>query len=108
MNVLFLEVNVKPEMREGFLEIALDNARHSAEDEPGCLRFDVLQDANNPNLFYYYEVYTNDEAQAAHNKTTHHDRYVEQIAAYLDEKGRVGHRAVSIYSADPAWTNSPP
>ena len=68
MYVMFVEVHVKPESRERFLEIAVENARLSVEGEPGCLRFDVLSDPTDPNLFYYYEVFRDAEAYAAHGR----------------------------------------
>ena len=105
MNVTILEVNIKPEARDKFLEVALDNAKHSVEDEPGCLRFDVLQDTSNPSLFYYYEAYTDDASQAAHQQTPHHDRYVERIGELLGEAGRVAHRSKSVFSGDPSWVH---
>jgi quinol monooxygenase YgiN len=44
MYALVVPLKVKPEMREKFLAAALDDSTCSVRDEPGCLRFDVLQD----------------------------------------------------------------
>jgi autoinducer 2-degrading protein len=35
-------------------------------DEPGCLRFDVIQDANDANRIWFYEVYKDEAAFQAH------------------------------------------
>ena len=43
MIVLHVTIQVKPEHVAEFLEIARHDAEHSEQDEPGCLRFDVLQ-----------------------------------------------------------------
>ena len=44
MYAIVVPLKVKPEMREKFLAAALDDSTCSRRDEPGCLRFDVLQD----------------------------------------------------------------
>ena len=56
MYALVVPLKVKPEMREKFLAAALEDSTCSLRDEPGCLRFDVLQDNSDPNKFFFYEV----------------------------------------------------
>jgi hypothetical protein len=34
------------------------------KDEPGCLRFDVVADRDDPQRFYFYEVYRDEAALA--------------------------------------------
>jgi len=41
-------VKIKAGYRDAFMEAMLSDARDSVFDEPGCLRFDVLQDAQDP------------------------------------------------------------
>ena len=43
---------VKPEHVKEFLEVVRYDAEHSEKDEPGCLRFDVIQDKDEPNRFF--------------------------------------------------------
>ena len=38
------------------------DALGSEKDEPGCLRFNVLQDAKDQNVYYFYEVYKDEAA----------------------------------------------
>ena len=66
MYALVVALNVKPEMREKFLAAALDDSTCSVRDEPGCVRFDVLQDNTDPNRFFFYEVYLDESAVEAH------------------------------------------
>ena len=44
MRTLFVTVRMKPEYRDQILKGAFEDGRGSREDEPGCLRFDVIQD----------------------------------------------------------------
>ena len=62
MIVLHVTAQVKPEHVKEFLEVVRYDAEHSETDEPGCLRFDLIQDRDDPNRFYFYEVYR-DEAR---------------------------------------------
>ena len=39
--------------------------------EPGCLRFDVLQDKSDPNKFVFYEVYKDADAINVHKSMPH-------------------------------------
>ena len=62
MVVLHVTVQVKPEHVAEFLEVVRYDAEHSEKDEPGCLRFDVIQDKDDQNRFYFYEVYRDEAA----------------------------------------------
>ena len=46
MICMLIEVHVKPP--EEFLEVIKRDAVRSVRDEPGCLRFDVLRDNDDP------------------------------------------------------------
>jgi autoinducer 2-degrading protein len=102
MQILLIEVQVKPERRAEFLEVIRDDASHSEHDEPGCLRFDVLQDTENENKFYYYEVYRDEAARAAHRQTPHFARY-SQASADMFEGPVVRHVLSNAHPQDDAW-----
>jgi autoinducer 2-degrading protein len=53
MVVLHVTVQVKPEHVSEFLEVVRHDAEHSEKDEPGCLRFDVIQDKDDRNRFCF-------------------------------------------------------
>src|ERR1700730_2494997 len=57
MLAMWVKVRVKPEGRERFLKAIEVDALGSERDEPGCLRFNVLQDAQDQNVYYFYEAY---------------------------------------------------
>ena len=69
MDILLVEVTVKPERLDDFLTLIQYDAEHSEHDEPGCLRFDVLHDSDDPTKFFYYEVYKDEAARMAHRET---------------------------------------
>jgi quinol monooxygenase YgiN len=71
MLALWVKVRVKPDMREKFLKAIEHDCLHSEGDEPGCLRFNVLQDQKDPNAYYFYEVYKDQAALEAHRAAPH-------------------------------------
>ena len=85
MIALFVSLKVKPERRDQFLAAAEDDSTCSVRDEPGCMRFDVLQDADDENHFYFYEVYQDDAAFQAHAQAPHYARWRAAAAEVLAE-----------------------
>lgn len=83
MLVLHVTVQVKPERLDQFLEAVRYDAIHSERDEPGCLRFDIVQDRDDPNRLYFYEVYRDEAALETHRQTTHFKLYAEQSKDWL-------------------------
>ena len=66
---LALTVEVDPDRIDEIRRILTHDAEQSRKEE-GCLRFDVMRDSGNPSRFFFYEVYANDAAIAAH-KVSH-------------------------------------
>ena len=56
MIALVVTINIEPGHKEEFMASMMGDARGSNNDEPGCLRFDVLQDNEDPNQIHLYEV----------------------------------------------------
>lgn len=99
MQVLIVEMNVKPSERERFLEILIHDAQQSVSVEPGCVRFDLLEDVHTPNKFYFYEVYTDEAAINAHSDTPHFKQFFEALPDLIvgELKRNV---AANIYPSD--------
>ena len=72
MLTMWVKVRVKPEQRERFLKAIEVDALGSERDEPGCMRFNVLQDAQDQNVYYFYEVYRDEAALEAHRAAPHY------------------------------------
>jgi (4S)-4-hydroxy-5-phosphonooxypentane-2,3-dione isomerase len=84
MFVTCVHVHVKPENREGFIAACLDNAKNTVQ-EPLALRFDVLQQADDPNRFLLYEVYLDEAAAKAHKDTAHYARWAATVKDWMAE-----------------------
>ncbi len=72
MIAMWVKVRVRPEARQRFLDAIEVDALGSERDEPGCLRFNVLQDAQDANVYYFYELYKDDAALDAHRAAPHY------------------------------------
>ena len=72
MLAMWVKVRVKPQLRQRFLEAIEADALGSERDEPGCLRFNVLQDEQDENVYYFYEVYEDQAALDAHRTMPHY------------------------------------
>lgn len=84
MHVTLVQVHVKPEHVEDFIEATRHN-HESSVMEPGNRRFDVLQGADNPTRFVLYEAYATAEDAAAHKKTTHYLAWRDAVASWMAE-----------------------
>jgi (4S)-4-hydroxy-5-phosphonooxypentane-2,3-dione isomerase len=84
MFLFCVHLHVRPEHREQFIQASLENARNTIR-EPGNLRFDVLQQADDPDRFVYCEVYRDEEAAKAHKASAHYARWAETAPQWMAE-----------------------
>lgn len=75
-------VDVKPENIEDFRAITIYN-HDNTRKEAGNIRFDVLQDNNDPTKFMLYEVFESEEAASFHKTTEHYLKWRETVAPYM-------------------------
>ncbi|MFC1731962.1 antibiotic biosynthesis monooxygenase [candidate division KSB1 bacterium] len=98
MIVTCVHIYVKKTHIEDFIEATEKNHQHSVL-EPGNLRFDVLQNENDPSNFQLYEAYESEASATAHKKTGHYQEWREQVANWM-EKPREGIRYKIICPAE--------
>lgn len=84
MEVTMVEINIKADCIDEFLRVFKDN-HLGAIQEPGNLRFDVLQDPAIPTRFFIYEAYADEAAVLAHKKTPHYLACVDALEALMSE-----------------------
>lgn len=87
--VVIAEFQVKPEAMSAFLDAALDDARHSVADEPGCRQFDVVRPEGEGDRVLFYEVYDSRAAFDAHLETPHLARFRAAFPALIVEERAV-------------------
>ena len=84
MLVTIVHVIVKLEHVEAFIQASRLNHEASIR-EPGNLRFDVLQAAEDPTRFVLYEAYSDAEHAARHKQTEHYLQWRKRVEPFMAE-----------------------
>lgn len=103
MFALIVSVTIKPERREEFLRAIAEDSRGSREDEPGCRRFDVLQDTADPNHYFFYEVYADEAAFQAHTAAPHYRVWADAVERGVLARPAELIRCRTVFPADADW-----
>ena len=82
MIIATITIYVKPEFIDAFILATIENHRNSIK-EPGVLRFDVLQCADDPSRFLLYEAYTSPEAIDRHKETDHYFKWRDTVENWM-------------------------
>src|SRR5688500_19977157 len=79
MLAIWVKARVKADQTEKFLKAIEHDALGSERDEPGCLRFNVLRDEKEPNVYYFFEVYKDEAALEAHRKAPRSEEHTSEL-----------------------------
>lgn len=101
MLIVHVHVRVRPDAVEPFLAASLENARNSVQ-EPGVVRFDVVQQEDDPTRFLLLEIYRGAADPARHKETAHYAAWRDAVESMMAEPRRaVRYRA--LFPADERW-----
>ena len=84
MIVTCVYVNVKPEAVKRFIAATVEN-QHNSIKEPGNLRFDLIQQMDDPCRFMIYEAYESEDSAANHKVTSHYLKWRDAVKDYMAE-----------------------
>ena len=94
MIVTTVMIKVKEEHVDDFIRASIPNHEASVK-ESGNMRFDVLQNMDDPTQFILYEAYESEEAAAAHKETKHYKTWREAVAPHMEIPRRgIPYRAI--------------
>ena len=99
MLVVCVHVHVKPENRDDFIQATLANGRATIR-EAGNLRFDVLQQEDDPDRFILYEAWRDAAGAAAHKDTPHYNTWRDAVGPWMAEP-RKGVKHTALFPEDP-------
>ncbi|MCZ8100277.1 MAG: antibiotic biosynthesis monooxygenase [Microcystis aeruginosa G13-12] len=74
---IVVKFNVNPEYKDTLVKVLVEDGKGSLKDEPGTVRFDVIQDASNPNILFLYESYQDQIAFEAHTQGEYYKKAIE-------------------------------
>ena len=101
MLIVHVHVHVRPEFVEAFKEASVANARNSVQ-EPGIIRFDVIQQVNDPERFILVEIYRTLEATEHHKETAHYKAWRDTVAPMMAEP-RTSAKFSAIFPPEEKW-----
>lgn len=81
--VLIVDLEVKPEGLDAFLEAAREQVEQTVCNEPGCYQFDIVRSVDDRTKFTHYEVFENEAAFKAHATMPHTLAFREKIESLL-------------------------
>lgn len=87
MLIVHVHVHVNRDSVEAFRVATLENARHSVA-EPGVVRFDLLQQADDPSRFLLVEIFRTPEDPARHKETAHYASWRDAVESMMAEPRR--------------------
>ena len=94
MLIVHVFVYVKSDSVDAFIAASLENARNSVQ-EPGVVRFDVVQQDDDPMRFLLLELYRTPDDPARHKETAHYAAWRDAVEPMMAEPRRsVKYRAV--------------
>ena len=104
---IFVTINIKDGFADEFSKASLGDSQGSVRDEPGCFRFDILQNSEITNRFHLYEVYKDEAALEAHRNAPHYKKWRETVEDWFDgELERV--MMNTVFPSDEGWVKQKP
>jgi autoinducer 2-degrading protein len=76
------------------LDDYITNMRVCAEktwQEPGCIRYEVMQDVDDPTMMCLSQIFLDEAAYQAHQDTEHHRVWAEMSGGWRDRSERRRH-----------------
>ncbi|MCH7936694.1 MAG: antibiotic biosynthesis monooxygenase [Proteobacteria bacterium] len=83
---IFVTIKLKPGTADAFQALILDNAEAAVRDEPDCLQFQVMTAEDDPETYFFYEVYTGAEGLENHRETPHYKKYMAAAEDMIAER----------------------
>ena len=84
--VNYVTVDVKEGFNNAFREIVLDEMKQSIKKEEDVYVIYAATAKENPDKWYFFEIYENEKAYQKHRKTAHFKKYIEQTENMIENK----------------------
>ncbi len=101
MLIIHVHVHVRAESVDAFIAASRANAAGSAR-ERDVVRFDIVQQDDDPTRFVFIEAYRTAEGPAAHKETAHYKTWRETVEPMMAEPRR-STKYHEIAPTAPAW-----
>ena len=102
MLALMVNVKIKPGMRNEFLAVIREDAENTSAKEDGNFQFTVIQNDDDPDSFFFLEMYKDQAALDAHRAMPHFLKYRE-ATANIYEGEPVRAFGTNVFPDDAYW-----
>ncbi len=92
----YVTVDVKEGQNEAFRKIVMEEMIESVKKETGVYAIYAATAKDNPNKWYFFEIYANERAYQRHRNTPHFKKYISETADMLENKGFVNIEPVKL------------
>ena len=104
---IFVTIQIRDGFSDQFKEASFGDSQGSVRDEPGCFRFDILQNSEDPNPFHLYEVYEDELALEAHREAPHYKKWRSRVEDWFE--GDISRALMTtIFPSDKGWRDQKP
>jgi quinol monooxygenase YgiN len=86
---------ILPQHVDDYIENMLGCATKTNQ-EPGCIRYEVMQDLADPTVMCLFQVFADETAYQAHQDSEHHRVWIEQSTSWRDPSVRTRHELTYI------------
>lgn len=83
---ILVTIKLHPGKAEEFKPHILANAEAAVRDEPDCHLFHVMQAEDDPDTFFFYEVYTEPASLDLHREQPHFKKFYEDANHMVAER----------------------
>jgi quinol monooxygenase YgiN len=73
-----------------FLELAKIIVQKTNANDPGCIKYNIFRDKNDPTHFVMLEEWTDQESLDAHMRAPHFTELIPQMGAFASKPGGIG------------------
>lgn len=98
--VNYVIVDVKEGFNDAFREIVLDEMKQSLKKEEGVYVIYAATAKENPDKWYFFEIYENEKAYQKHRKTAHFKKYIEQTENIIENKEFINIEGIKLLNKD--------
>ena len=102
MHVMMPDLYIKPEYREAYIEAIVHEVKQGLAKEPGILRFDLVQDHEDPNVIHVYAVYRDRAALEFHQQQPYYVEFMQKTMAWWSRPSLV-RSGRNLFPADAEW-----
>jgi (4S)-4-hydroxy-5-phosphonooxypentane-2,3-dione isomerase len=99
--IVHVDISVLPDQVGDFLAATEVNAAASRQEQ-GVVRFNVLQDRDEPGHVVLVEIYRDEDASAAHKQTAHYAQWRDTVAPMM-ARPRESVRFMNVSPEDADW-----